>query len=239
MTDEGSAFYEAAVRALAALDQALSAVDSDSEAQGLLRVTMPLTLAESRVIGFIGQFLEQYPKVQVDLSISDHAVHLVADHIDVALRVGRLVDSGLIARKLGVAKRVLVASPAYLERHGRPKTAADLSKHNCLAYSLLSAGPSWRFTTGEEVKIMGNFRADSPNALKAAALSGIGIIANAIWLFERELASGALEQVLPHLEPEPMPIHAVLPSGRYVAARTRVFIEFMATAFARDPLLAM
>ena len=237
LTDEGSAFYAAAIRALAALDEAVSAVGSQGDAQGFLRVTMPLTLAESRVVGFIAAFLEQFPRVQIDLSVSDHAVHLVADQIDVAIRVGRLVDSGLIARKVGVAKRVMVASPAYLDRHGRPESVGDLTNHNCLAYSLLSSGPSWRFTNGEEVKIMGNFKTDSPNALRKAALSGIGIATNAIWLFERELASGALERVLPDCEPVPMPIHVVLPSGRYIAARTRAFVEFMAEAFARDPLL--
>ena len=84
---------------------------------------------------------------------------------------------------------------------------------------------------------MGNFKTDSPNALRAAALSGIGIAVNATWLFENELADGTLERVLPDQEPEPMPIHAVLPSGRYVAARTRAFVDFMADAFARDPLL--
>jgi DNA-binding transcriptional LysR family regulator len=135
LTDEGSAFYESAKRALAAIDEAESAVGPKGDAQGLLHVTMPLTLAESRLVGIVARFLELHPRIQIDMTISDHALNLVADHIDVAIRVGRLVDSSLVCRKIGVARRVIVASPAYLDRAGRPANPADLVAHNCLQYS--------------------------------------------------------------------------------------------------------
>lgn len=238
LTSEGSAYYEAALRALAAIDEAEAAVGRGSEAQGLLRLTMPLTLAEAKLMPIVRDFLARHPRIEIDMRLSDHALNLVADNIDVALRVGRLVDSGLVARKLGEARRVIVASPAYLAAAGQPEQPADLTQHNCLAYSLLSNGPRWQFVDGTSVVVKGNVRADSPNALRAAALAGIGIALNARWLFERELAEGALVELFPEHCPVPMPIHAVLPSGRHVAARTRLFVDHVTAAFARDPLLA-
>jgi len=238
LTSEGSAFYEAALRALAAVDEAEGAVGTGGEAQGLLRLTMPLTLAEARLMPIIASFLDRHPRIQIDLRVSDHPLNLVADNIDVAIRVGELVDSSLVVRRIGIARRVIVATPGYLDRAGRPHEPADLTEHNCLTYTLLRAGPRWRFQSGETVAVNGNFRADSPNALRGAALAGLGIALNAEWLFEDQIESGALERVLSAHPPEPMPIHAVLPSGRHIAARTRLFIKHVAAALARDPLCA-
>jgi LysR family transcriptional regulator, regulator for bpeEF and oprC len=238
LTAEGSTFYEAAMRALAAVDEAQGMVGPVGDPQGLLRVTMPLTLAESRLMPIIADFLAHHPRIQIDLRVSDHALNLVADSIDVAIRVGQLVDSGLVARRIGIARRVIVASPAYLARAGTPATPADLTAHNCIGYSLLATGGRWRLSDGTEIAVSGSLRADSPNALKAAALAGIGIAVNARWLFERELADGSLVELFPDTPPEAMPIHAVLPSGRHIAARTRLFIDHVAAMLARDPLCA-
>jgi LysR family transcriptional regulator, regulator for bpeEF and oprC len=235
LTDEGSAFYESATRALAAIDEAQAAVGPKGDVQGLLRVTMPLTLAESRLIAIIADFLEAHPRIQIDMSLSDHALNLVADNIDVAIRVGRLVDSGLVSRKIGLARRVIVASPAYILRAGRPIVPTDLQA----LYTLLATGARWGFAGGQSVSVSGNFKTDSPNALRIAALNGVGIAVNARWLFERDIQSGALEVLMPDHPPETMPIQAVLPSGRHIAARTRTFVDFVADALARDPLCAI
>ena len=239
LTDEGSAFYESATRALAAIDEAQAAVGPKGDVQGLLRVTMPLTLAESRLIAIIADFLEAHPRIQIDMSLSDHALNLVADNIDVAIRVGRLVDSGLVSRKIGLARRVIVASPAYLALAGHPIVPTDLQTHNCLLYTLLATGARWGFAGGQSVSVSGNFKTDSPNALRIAALNGVGIAVNARWLFERDIQSGGLEVLMPDHPPETMPIQAVLPSGRHIAARTRTFVDFVAEALARDPLCAI
>ena len=239
LTDEGAAFYEAAMRALAAIDEAEAVIGPKGDVQGLLRVTMPLTLAESRLIAIIAAFLARHPRLQIDMLLSDHALNLVGDNIDVAIRVGRLVDSGLVSRKIGLARRVVVASPAYLARAGRPTVPADLQTHNCLQYTLLATGARWGFAGGQSVSVSGNFKTDSPNALRRAALEGVGIAVNALWLFERDIESGALEVLMPDHPPETMPIQAVLPSGRYIAARSRAFVDFVADAFARDPLCAV
>lgn len=239
LTTDGMAFYEGALRALAAIDEAESLVGLVANMQGTVRLTCPLSLAESRVIAMLARFLDVHPQLEIDLRLSDHALNLVADNLDLAIRVGQLGDSSLSARKIGNAHRVLVASPAYLDRAGRPKVPADLKLHNCVAYTLLNTGNRWLFVNGDAVMVNGSFRADSPNGLRAAALAGIGVAANATWLFEQHLASGELEIVLPGFQLMPMPVHAVLPSGRFVSARARALLEHLISEFAADPLLSM
>ena len=239
LTTDGAMFYENALLVLGAVEAAETSVGRVGGMSGIVRMTAPLTLAESRVIPMLTRFLELNPRIDIDFRASDHALNLVADNLDLAVRVGRLNDSRLIARKIGMARRIAVANPAYLDRVGRPSKPADLARHNCLSYSLLGAGMVWDFVDGSSVEVNGNFRADSPNALRAGALAGLGIAINARWLFENELESGKLEIVLPQFEPVPMPIHLVLPAGRHVAARTRVLVEYLADAFAKDPVLAI
>lgn len=238
LTNDGMMFYESAKRALAAIDEAESIVGLVANIQGTVRLTCPLSLAESRLVAMIGRFVARYPKIEIDLQLSEHALNLVSDNLDMAIRVGQLRDSMLTARKIGVCRRVIVASPQYLDRVGRPTTPIDLKQHNCISYTLLSTGSRWQFVDGEAVMVAGNFRADGPNALRAAALAGIGIAANASWLFEQQLANGELEIVLPNHELAPMPVHAVLPSGGFVSARTRALLQYLVGEFESDPLLA-
>jgi LysR family transcriptional regulator, regulator for bpeEF and oprC len=237
LTDEGAHYFEQARRIIDAVDLADHSVSTARVSEGVIRITLPLTLARARVIAMLGDFMAAHPGIRIDLRISDHALNLVADHIDVALRVGRLVDSSLVARNIGVARRMLVASPAYLIRAGTPKTPADLAGHNCLGYSLLASGPLWTFGAHGSVKVAGTLMADSPDALAAAALAGIGIVANATWLFEDDLAAGRLVPVLADYPLDLLPIAAVLPFGRLVAARTRALITYLGERFAADPLL--
>lgn len=238
LTTDGARFYEKALGVLDAIEAAEASVGLSGEAEGVLRITAPLTLAESRLIPMLKRFLAANPKIEIDFTASDHALNLVADNLDMAIRVGQLTDSRLIARKVGMARRVAVASPAYLDKAGRPHHPSDLAGHNCLSYSLLGTGTRWTFVGGLTVDISGNLRADSPNLLRAATLAGIGIAVNARWLFETEIADGRLEIVLPAYEPVPMPIHIVLPPGRHVSARTRSLVEFLSREFVLDSLLA-
>jgi DNA-binding transcriptional LysR family regulator len=238
LSPAGAVFYESAVVALAAIDEAEAAVGRISDARGVLRITAPLSLVEGRLMAMLSGFLAGNPGIEIDLTLSDHALNLVADNLDLAVRVGHIDDARLVSRKIGLARRVAVASPAYLRARGRPRVPADLVAHNCIAYSLSNAGMQWRFSDNVAVPIAGSMRADSPNALRAAVLADVGIAVNAVWLFERELADGRLEVVLPDHRPLPLPISIVLPSVRHVAARTRALVEYLAMAFANDPLLA-
>jgi DNA-binding transcriptional LysR family regulator len=238
LTTDGARFYEKAMSALDTIEAAEASVGLEGEAEGILRLTAPLTLAESRLVAMLTRFMADNPRIEIDFTASDHALNLVADNLDLAVRVGQLADSRLIARKIGVARRIAVASPAYLERAGCPRHPQDLAQHQCIVYSLLGTGSRWTFEDGGAVEIRGNFRADSPNMVRAAAMAGLGIAVNARWLFEDALATGELVQVLPDHEPVRMPIHIVLPPGRYVPARTRSLIDFLSREFAADPLLA-
>ncbi len=237
LTSEGQAYYEAALRALAAIDEAEAAVGLHGALGGQVRLTAPLTLAQSRLIAMLGDFQRVQPRIEVDLRVSDHALNLISDNLDFAIRVGAIGDSRAIARRIGVARRVMVASPDYLDEYGVPHQPSDLSAHNCLSYSLLSTGNKWVLGDSPPVEVSGTFRADSPDALRIAALAGIGIAVNARWLFEEDLASGRLVEVLPGHPPADMPIHLVMPAGRYVAARVRALADYLIAAFAADPLL--
>ncbi len=237
LTDEGAAFYDTACEALAAIDSAEASVGLQGKVRGRMRVTAPLTLAEARVVSMIGEFLLLHDEAAVDLVLSDHAVNLAAEGIDLAIRVGHLGDTRTNARLIGRAERVAVAAPAYLERAGTPQHPAELSGHNCIVYTLLSSGPRWGFSDGSVVQVTGNLRADSPHALRSAALAGQGIVVNARWLFEDALAAGTLVELFPEVPPATMPIHLVLPSGRHIPARIHALASFLKDAFARDDLI--
>ncbi|MFC3101177.1 LysR family transcriptional regulator [Altererythrobacter lauratis] len=221
LTEEGQRFYDAAKQALAAIDEAKALISAAPQAKGLVHVTCPQSLAERKVAAMVKQFLDCHPGISVELVISDRALNLVSDNLDMGIRVGQLVDSQLIARRIGVARRMLAASPDYLARAGVPVIPADLKDHDCVLFSLLGAGNEWHFTGGRSVRVNGRLRANCPSTLRAAALAGAGIVQSARWLFEDDLATGRLLPVLPDFEPEPMPIHAVLPSGHHISARTR------------------
>lgn len=238
LTTDGARFYEKAMSALDTIEAAEASVGLEGGAEGIVRVTAPLTLAESRLIAMLTRFMAENPRIEIDFTASDHALNLVADNLDMAVRVGQLADSRLIARRIGVARRIAVAAPGYLARAGRPQCPADLAQHQCIVYSLLGTGSRWAFQDGTSVEIRGSFRADSPHLVRAAAMAGLGVAVNARWLFEDALATGQLEEILLEHEPVRMPIHIVLPPGRYVPARTRSLIDFLSRAFAADPLLA-
>lgn len=237
LTSEGMAFYEAALRALAAIDEAEASVGLHGALNGQVRLTAPLTLAQSRLIAMLAGFQHAQPKIEIDLKLSDHALNLVSDNLDFAIRVGAIGDSRAIARRIGTARRVMVASPAYLATRAAPRLPGDLAMHNCISYSLLTKGSRWTLGNVSPVEITSTFRADSPDALRSAALAGMGIAVNARWLFEEDLASGRLIELLPDYPPHDMPIHLVMPPGRYVAARVRMLADHLIAAFAADPLL--
>lgn len=239
LTEDGANYYEAASRALAAANEADAGVGTRKDVGGLIRVTAPLPLANTKLIPVIAAFLARHPDVSINLALSNQAMNLVSQGIDVAVRVGASDVSSTLPRRIGTARRLVVGAPAYLDRAGRPDTPAELSEHRCLTYSLLGGGGEWRFTDGTNVRVEGPLSADSPEALRAAALAGMGLVLSANWLFDDDIACGRLEKLLPDWEPEPMAIHAVLPSDRHVAARTRLFVDFIADALAADPLLSV
>jgi LysR family transcriptional regulator for bpeEF and oprC len=183
-------------------------------------------------------FFERFPDVSIGFDISERHVNLIEDGIDVALRIGYLADSALVARRIGSARGVTVASPAYLERRGTPETPADLADHDCVAFVFHGSPRPWSFKGPAGPIVVapkGNIQSNDAEHVRAAVRAGLGVGHNVSWLYARELASGELCPLLPDYEPDPLPIHAVCPEGRHIPNRVRVFIEFLAEICAADP----
>ena len=239
LTDDGRGFYERAKLAIEAVSEAEDAVGRRrSRPSGALRLAMPVVFGRLRVIPHLKEFLTRYPEVSVDLVMNDANADLVEEGIDLAIRSGEIADSSLIARKIGVTRRVVVAAPSYLRGKALPKHPADLAAHDCLAFTGIPAGVRWQFESPEgpvSVEVKGRVRTRNSEGIREALLSGLGIGYAPIWHFSDEIETGRLVILLHDYEPKPEPIHAAYPSRRFVPHKTRVMIDFLEQRFAMDP----
>lgn len=203
--------------------------------RGNLRVALPAAMGRLWLAPLLPSFLQRYPALQVEVNYSDRYVDLVAEGYDAALRVGTLTDSRLVARRLGQHRRILCASPAYVERHGVPEMPAQLAAHNCLEFQGLASFPNWRLTDGqrcETVTARGSMRSNDSNALLDAARADIGILGAGEWLVTRDIAAGTLVPILPDWAFDvDGGIYLVRPSARHAPARTDAFLEWMREQF--------
>ena len=243
LTDDGRAFYAQAQLALDALAEAETSVGRrKGKPTGTLRLACAAVLGRLHILPRLPRFLERYPDVSVDLVMGDDFTDLVEQRIDLSIRVGALTDPGLVARRIGTTRRVLVATPSYLERHGEPRTPAELRQHACIIYTRLVTGANWPFTGRDgpiSVPVQGRIQVNSTEGVRAAILSGLGIGMVPVWHFvDREIELGRLRILLPEYEPAPHPIHAVYPTRRFVAPKLRAMLDYLATEFELDPLLS-
>ncbi len=237
-TEVGQDYYERCLRILTDIDEAERAAgDLQTAPRGLLRVTAPVSFGIRHLAPAIGDYLLAYPDVSIDLSLDDPYVDLVEERLDLAIRVGHLADSSLMARKLCEVAMIVCASPAHLAAHGAPHTPSDLGKHNCLVYTYSTQQSTWRFFdragTEHAIRISGRFLANNGDALRALALNGVGIIFAPDFLVEDDLRTGRLVPLLQDYTTPETPVHAVFPHSRYLSAKTRTFIDFIAARFAR------
>jgi len=233
LTDAGAAFLE---RAEGAIEQVEAAEHAVSELQraprGRLRVTATVAFGQALLAPLLADFLHAYPEVQVTLHLTDRQVDLVAERFDVAVRVGALADSSLVAHRVGGSVVRLFASPRYLEAHGTPRRPLDLARHNCLLIAKAGLAPraTWPLGKGKrvrEVSVAGRLVVDDFIVLREAAVRGLGI-ARLPEVHAREaLQSGALVSVLDAYAPPEMPMHLVHLGGRHLPPRTRALIEFL------------
>ncbi len=239
LTDDGRGFYERAKLAIEAVSEAEDAVGRRrSRPSGALRLAMPVVFGRLRVIPHLKEFLTRYPEVSIDLVMNDANADLVEEGIDLAIRSGEIADSSLIARKIGVTRRVVVAAPSYLRGKALPKHPADLAAHDCLTFTGIPAGVRWQFESPEgpvSVEVKGRVRTRNSEGIREALLSGLGIGYAPIWHFSDEIETGRLVILLHGYEPKPEPIHAAYPSRRFVPHKTRVMIEFLEQRFGMDP----
>lgn len=235
LTPAGQQLLGQARGVLAAFDRALDAVAGPDPLHVRLRVTAPPNLALARLMPALTGFQALHSTIAIDTRFADARLDLPREGVDLAVRVGGL--GGARGLRVGTARRDCVAAPAYLDRTGRPATPAELTGHRCLTYALLDAGATWSWTSGDAVAVSGPFSADDPQALRHAALAGLGVAVSGNWMFADDLAAGRLERVLPDHEPTPMPIHLVLRAGAAPPPALKLLAEHLTAAIAADPLL--
>jgi DNA-binding transcriptional LysR family regulator len=235
LTEAGMAFYERSVQILADIWEAEQVAGRmATEPGGTLKVTMPLAYGLHRLGPVIAEYGKRYPHVKMNLSLSDRKVDLVEEGYDVAIRIGKLPESGLIARKLGTVHGVVVGAPDYLERHGRPVVPADFEGNKCLGYKLASLGDEWRLQGPDgivSVRSTGSIKADNGDMLRLAAVAGSGLILQPWFIIEEDVRVGRLERVLEGYTSEELGIYAVYPSRRYLSAKVRTFVDFVFEEF--------
>jgi DNA-binding transcriptional LysR family regulator len=237
LTESGQAYYERCVTLLADVAEAEAvAGQSAAQASGTVRLTCSYSMAEQTVAPAIAAFVERHPAVKFELIVSDRIVDLVEEGFDLAIRVGSVGSDRLVARRLGSMRLVLCAAPAYLERHGAPATPGELSRHNALTYAYSASLRVWRFTdaagTVHDVRVTGNLHANSGDALRAAAIAGLGILYEPDFLLGSALRAGQLVRVLPDYTGAGGEIWAVYPSRRHLSLKVRLFVDHIAAVFA-------
>jgi DNA-binding transcriptional LysR family regulator len=234
-TEAGHAYYERCRELLAELDALDASVHELVERpRGLLKVSAPVSFGIRHLGAAVAGFMARHPEVRVDLQMNDRVVDLIEEGFDLAIRVGRLDDSSLVARPLATTRLLLCASPAYLQRHGEPRGPADLAAHRCLSYSYASTRDEWRMNgpggRSETVRVGWSLRANNGDVLREAALQHQGIIRQPHFLVGEELRAGRLVEVLPAWDCGRLTVNAVYPHRRHLSAKVRAFVEHLAAA---------
>lgn len=239
LSDVGQRFHERVPGILLDLEEArVVAAQLEDHPAGLLRLSVPDSMERHMTIAMC-VFQARWPGVCFSFDFTDRVVDLVAEGFDLALRIGRLQDSTLKARKITEARRILCASPRYLEKAGWPERPEDLADHNCLTFRTHPGYNVWRFATAKttlDVRASGSFSANSGRALMAAACDGLGLILAPEWLVGGALAQKNLVEVLPDFAPVPdrTPLYMVHPYQRFVPPKVRTFVDFLVGRFGKD-----
>jgi DNA-binding transcriptional LysR family regulator len=230
-TEAGLNYYERARRSIEEADEAeLAARGAGKGLSGRLRVSAAATFARLHLIPHIAQFLTDHPDLKLDVVLDDRIVDLVQEGIDVALRMGRLVDSTLTARRIASCSHAVLATPGYFARAGEPAAPADLPAHDAVIYAQRGGGATWTFKRdGAEVPVTLNdrLRISAAEGVRAAVLAHAGIAIVSQWMFTPELADGTVKAVLPDWRLPQLDLWAVFPAGRTATTKARTFISFV------------
>ena len=228
LTEIGAAFYDRCSRLVAEAEEAeLEVTRMMAEPRGELKVNAPYSFGINHVAPRLASFMAANPAVCVDLTLDDRYVDLVADGYDLAIRIGNLADSSLIARKLGSTRVQLVAAPGYWARRGMPKSPHDLVDHECLIYSYRRLGTLWQLGS-EAVRISGRMQANNGDVLRRVAVAGHGVALLPSFIIWEDVRAGRLVPALEGHEPSPLGIYAVYPHSRHLSAKVRAFVDYLA-----------
>jgi DNA-binding transcriptional LysR family regulator len=232
-TEAGTALAERARALLSDYDSMLAGM-SRAPVRGVLRITAPVQFGRRHVAPVVSAFLNEYPEVRIELTLNDRNLDLIEEGLDLAVRIGPLADSSLVARQIGSVRRVAVASPGYLERRGIPRTPQDLTTHETIFGRARSSAREWRFgpsPRGPVVRLAPRLLVDDVEAQLQAAQAGRGIARPLSYQVTEALAAGSLVRILQDFEPEPLPVYLVTPSRTHLSPKVRAFLESAMIAF--------
>ncbi|MEH2612390.1 LysR family transcriptional regulator [Bradyrhizobium sp. AZCC 1693] len=232
LTDEGRILYERAKAVLGEVKEIEAALSRGRhQPSGRIRVSSPSLMGRLVIAPLLAEFLRRYPALSVDLLLVDRPVDMVEEDIHLAIRIGRLRDSQLVARKLADLRMIVCASPDYLARRGTPRAPADLVHHDCLVFSDAPGSAEWRFAddgkAGRKIRISGRLWMNSLEALATVAKEGAGIARVPSWQVEADLAAGRLVRLLADYEPAPVPLHLMFQPSRLASPKIRAFVDYL------------
>ncbi|SIS42094.1 LysR family transcriptional regulator [Neptunomonas antarctica] len=239
-SDAGQRYLEDARRILAEVDSAdEAAAGINAEPHGHLAVTAPALFGRKFITPGIVDYLQRYPNTEVSAVFLDRVVNLLEEGLDVGIRIGELPDSSMRALRVGSVRRVICASPEYLQQHGQPQTPDDLLQHTIIASSAISGSLDWRLNTaeGKPIRIKPRLTVNTNDAALEAALEGFGVTRLLSYQVNQQLASGALVRILETYEPAAWPVHIIHREGRYASAKIRTFVDLMAERLRADSSL--
>jgi DNA-binding transcriptional LysR family regulator len=238
LTEAGSVLLERARHILPAIDEAEDAARGTDSLRGVIKVAMPVAFGIREVIPRLPPFLAEHSQLKLDLAMSDEADDLIAEGVDLALRLGKLADSGFGARRLASAPRLLLASPQYLEKRGRPIRLADLAGHDGIFGPGASGRKGWTILDGQAEKplvVIERFNVGSAEGVIAMAKAGLGVAVASTWMCRAELAAGSLTPILSDFPLAPAEVHAVFPAGRQPSRKVRALTDYLADALRSNP----
>jgi DNA-binding transcriptional LysR family regulator len=230
-TEAGQNFYVGAKRALEEAEEAvLAARGAGAGLTGKLRISASVCFGRLHIMPQLPRFLEKHPELEIEMVLDDRSINLVEEGIDVAFRSGTLANSSLVARKIGEARRLVVATPRYFEKHGEPKSPGELMSHQTVVYTPDGGGTTWIFRQGSaetSVVVGGRVRVTAAEGLREAIFAHLGLAISSEWNFAPELAAGIVRPVLLDWDLPPLELRAVFPTGRMASAKTREFVAFV------------
>lgn len=237
-TEAGLRLAEQARRVLADYAATVNPETAEGPLRGRIAVTAPLVFGRRHVTPVVTAFLDAHPQVSIDLNLSDRNLDLIDEHLDLAVRIGALADSGLVVRKVGEVRSLTVAAPAYLARAGAPRTPAELAGHKVLFTASRGQAPEWRFAGGGRevvIRLQPRLTVSDVDATLSAALAGHGVARALSYQVAEDLAAGRLVRVLGAFEPPPLAVQLVTPSARLTPVRVRTFLDYAAPALGALP----
>lgn len=240
LTEHGRVFHQRCVRILAELDDAEQSLSCENAAlSGILRIAAPLSFGITHLAPVLNTFLLQHPALKLDLDLNDRTLNLMEESVDLGIRIGHLADSSLVARRLAPAKRMVCASPGYLEQYGEPLQPQDLSAHVGMSYSYMPENQLWQFrqadATWESITVPYRMRANNGDVLLQAAIDGLGILTSTSFICAEAIERGLLRPILSDYSMPEGGIYAVYPRQRHLPQRVRVLIDYLVTRFGDPP----